>query len=285
MAPLILVALCAILLPLGSVIILSVALLLLRKPQTPRAVLACVLSSAIAVVFALLCWGKATHFFGSETGSVPRFVVTPALVCATIGVVTATVAVVAGQRRVAGTTLRAPLWRVLITVSAVILVSAIAVVFGGLAYLERDTWKTSSRISKALRNARSVTLVEFARQSVLARKTATPEDVVRFQHALSPWFLPYAPPGALCSVPHHRVEIVSADGTELTFFVCFLCGNFYVEPTAIDASTGGAVDLPPSWEKPLTSFFASIGMRPKSDEEYRAFPDADSNDSKANSEN
>jgi hypothetical protein len=160
-----------------------------------------------------------------------------------------------------------------------------AVVLGGLVYIERDTWKSSYRLSKALRNPRSVTFVEFTPVEsglfVLARKAATPEDIAGFRSATSPWFLPFQPHGALCFNPHHRVEIVGADGTKLTFEVCFLCGNFYVDPLVADASTGGAVDLPPSWDKTLSSFFASIGMTPKTQEEYSAFYHRDANDQEA----
>jgi hypothetical protein len=205
-----------------------------------------------------------------------------------IGVVTSTLGVAAVRRRLTATIPRPAIWKILITVPLVILLSAMAVALGGAGYLERDTWKSSYRLSQALRNARSVTFIEFAPAKsgsfVLGRKVATPKDVARFQDATSPWFLPYGPSGALCSRPHHRVEIIRADGTALTFFVCFLCGNFYLEPEASDASTGGAVDLPPSWEKSLSSFFASIGMAPKTDQEYSAFDQRDSNDQNAKAE-
>lgn len=288
MPVLISIALCAILLPFGSVIVLSAALLFLSRPKSRAAARACILGPPIAVVLGSLWWGKSTHFFGSETGSVPWFNVAPALVCMVIGVVTSTLGVAAVRRRLTATIPRPAIWKILITVPLVILLSAMAVALGGAGYLERDTWKSSYRLSQALRNARSVTFIEFAPAKsgsfVLGRKVATPKDVARFQDATSPWFLPYGPSGALCSRPHHRVEIIRADGTALTFFVCFLCGNFYLEPEASDASTGGAVDLPPSWEKSLSSFFASIGMAPKTDQEYSAFDQRDSNDQNAKAE-
>jgi hypothetical protein len=278
MTPFIFVALCAILLSFGGVIILSGALLFSFRPKTRAGVFFCIVGPAIAVAPGLLWWGSATDFFGSKRGAIPWLIVTPALICASIGVVTATLAVAALRCRLTTTRPRPAIWKILIVVPSVLLLSAMAVALGEVVYIERDTWKPSFRISKALRNARSVTFVEFRGQFVLARKVAMPEDIARFQNAISPWFLPYGPSGSLCSVPHHRVEIVRVDGTALTFFVCFLCGNFYLDPLAADASTGGSVDLPPSWEKSLSSFFASIGMAPKTYEEYSALDHRDSND-------
>lgn len=288
MAPFVLVALGAILLPFGSVSILSGALLFLCRPKARATVLSSILGPAIAVAVGLLWWGGATDFFGSKRGTTTWLIVTPALICASIGIVTATLTVVALRRRFATPRPRPTIWKVLILVPLVILLSAMAVALGSAVYLERDTWKSSYRLSQALRDARSVTFVEFAPvksgEFVLARKTATAEDVARFQNAISPWFLPYGPRGSCCFHPHHRVEIVRADGTALTFLVCFLCENFMLHPRAADASTGGEVPLPPSWQKSLSSFFVSIGMAPKTAEEYSAFDHRDSNDQDAKAE-
>jgi hypothetical protein len=178
--------------------------------------------------------------------------------------------------------------KTLIVILAAIVVVPIALAVGGLTYLERDTWKSSYRLSNALRSARSVSFVEFTHAKsgsfILDRRAGTPDDISRFRRATSPWFLPFKPHGALCSEPHHYVEIVSADGTKLTFYVCFLCGNFFFDPPAADASTGGAVDLPPSWDTSLSSFFASIGMPPKTHEEYLAYYDREANDPEAKAE-
>lgn len=283
MVHLILVALLAIMLPFGGVIILSVALLFLCKPKTRVAAVACFLVPTVAVAFALLWWGSSTGFFGhGAAGPILWFVVGPVLACVVIGVVAAAFTVACIRRRLTDTRPRANIVKTLATVLFAIVFSAIAVVLGSLGYIERDTWKSSFRLSHAVRNARSVTFVEFTPVEsglfVLARKAATPGDIAGFRSATSPWFLPYEPRGALCFEPHHRVEIVRADGTELTFLVGFLCGNFYLDPLAANASTGGAIPLPPSWHKTLSSFFASIGMAPKTYEEYSAFYHRDAND-------
>jgi hypothetical protein len=161
--------------------------------------------------------------------------------------------------------------KILIAALIAILLVPIALVVGGVMYLNRDTWKSSYRLSNALRNARSVSFNEFTPTEsgplVLARRAATADDISRFRRAASPWFLPFEPNYALCFEPHHSVEIVRADGTELTFLVCFLCENFSVG--TLDGPAG-EVPLPPSWDDSLRSFFTSIGMAPKTGEEYSA---------------
>jgi hypothetical protein len=174
--------------------------------------------------------------------------------------------------------------KILIVILIALVLVPMALAVGGLIYLERDTWKSSYRLSNALRKARSVSFVEFTPvQSglfVLARRAATPDDISRFRRATSLWFLPFKPRGALCSEPHHRVDIMRADGTELSFFVCFLCGNFGFDPDN-EADGLPVVELPPSWDRSLSSFFASIGMVPKTQEEYLTFYHSDANDQDA----
>lgn len=285
---LILGALGGILFSSGSVIGVSVALLRLCKPQTGAAVLGCILGPGFAVALGLLWWGYATDFFGSKNSPPVWFVVTPALICAGVGIVTGSLSAAALNRRLTAGESRASIWKIPVTVSSVYLFSAIAIVLGQFGYLSRNTWKSSFALSKALRDARSVRFVEFVPlkpgELILAQKSATPEDVARFRSATSPWFLPYAPHGSCCFEPHHRVEIVRADGTALTFLVCFLCGNFLLDPSATDADTGGEIDLPSSWRESLSSFFASIGMTPKTSEEYSAFAPRDPNDQDAKTE-
>jgi hypothetical protein len=160
----------------------------------------------------------------------------------------------------------------LITVTSLAL-ALVSLVVGVLVYLERDAWISSRRLSGAIHNARSVTFKEFtrgdSRESILAQKAATPEDIARLQRATNPWFLPYKPHGTLCFEPHHRVEIVRADGTECIFAVCFLCDDFRWDSP--EASTSyWATELPPAWRRSLISFFTSIGMAPKTQEEYSA---------------
>lgn len=159
--------------------------------------------------------------------------------------------------------------KALIAVLIVIVLVPMALVVGGVMYLNRDTWKSSYRLSNALRNARSVSFEEFTPTEsgplVFARKAATADDISRFRRAASPWFLPFKPTYALCFEPHHSIKIVRADGTELKFLVCFLCENFWVG--TLDGPVG-EVPLPPSWDNSLRSFFTSIGMAPKTREEY-----------------
>jgi len=163
--------------------------------------------------------------------------------------------------------------RILVVVLVTIGLIPIVVAVGGVMYFDHDTWKSGYRLSKALRNARSVSFTEYTPADeggvILARRAATVEDISRFRRATSPWFLPFKPQTSLCFFPHHSVEIVAADGTELTFLVCFLCSNFDLISEDPDVSTGWAVDLPPSWDKSLRSFFASIGMAPKTQAEYQ----------------
>ena len=176
--------------------------------------------------------------------------------------------------------------KTLISVLIVILMIPVALWVGGTLYRERDAWTSSFQLSNALRNARSVTFVEFAPAKsgvfVLSRKRATPKEIAQFRSATGPWFLPFEPTGALCHEPHHYVEIVRADGAKLTFFVCFLCRNFSFDPS--DPNAGSAFDLPPSWQKSLSSFFASVGMAPKTQDEYSAFYGRDSNEQEVTSQ-
>jgi hypothetical protein len=268
------IALLSILLPFGGGFILSVGSLSLFKPKTRLAVAACFLFSAVAVTLCLLWWVSTTAFYRYSTlGPFPWVVGGPAFAGPVIGFVAAAFTVAAIRGRLTGAGPGRPLKKTLVTVLVALLFGAMAVLLGGWVYLERDTWISSHRLSNALRNARAVTFVEFtpAREGglfELARKAATPEEIARFRSATSPWFLPFGPRSALCSEPHHRVEIVRADGTELTFYVCFLCLNFFLDPW--EQTGGSSIELPPPWERSLSSFFASIGMAPKTDDEYDA---------------
>jgi hypothetical protein len=128
----------------------------------------------------------------------------------------------------------------------------------------RDEWMASRRFSRALQGARSVVLVEFANDIVLAHTAATPEDIAGLRRATGTWSWLLFPKAPLCFEPHHRVEVVGVDGSNLQFEVCFLCGNFVFS----DDPLSPILDLPPSWRKSLTSFFSSVGMPPRSAQEY-----------------
>jgi hypothetical protein len=270
-------SLVAILLPFAGVLIVSVSLLSLCKPKTRLSAVGCFFVSAVAVILGLLWWSRFSRFFPSATDPIVWFVVGPVLACTIIGLAAAAFTAAAIRRRLTGSGRRHEIKKTFAIVLVAILFSSIVVGLGQLAFLERGTWMSSYSLSNALRKARSVTFVEFTPNEtgvlVLGRKVATPEEVTRFQNAISPWFLPFEPQSALCSQPHHRVEIVRADGTQLTFYVCFLCGNFFLEPAELEI--GGTPPLPPSWERSLSSFFASIGMAPRTSEEYFSFDHTD----------
>src|SRR5262245_595500 len=146
--------------------------------------------------------------------------------------------------------------KILIAILVAMVLVPIIFIVGRLLYLDSDILKGSYRLSKALRNARSVTFVEYERDLLLARRAATPDDILRFRRATSPWFLPFKQGGSLCFEPHHQVEIVRADGTELKFLVCFMCNNFDLhDPSDLSISSVVGTDLLPLWEKSLCSFF------------------------------
>ena len=65
----------------------------------------------------------------------------------------------------------------------------------------------------------------------------------------------------MCFEPHHRIEIVRADGSELRFEVCFHCNNFEFGSRG---DMRGAT-LPSSWRERLTAFFTDAGMPPRED--------------------
>lgn len=137
-------------------------------------------------------------------------------------------------------------------------------------FLDRDTWATSRRLSEALQNARSVTLVEYARSIDINRRPATPDEISRLRNITRKWWRPFLPTsGYLCFEAHHRVEIVNADGSESVSAVSLLCEQFMIE----DEST--PVPLPRYLKESLTAFFTSAGMAPKTYDEYRAIEEGE----------
>jgi hypothetical protein len=139
---------------------------------------------------------------------------------------------------------------------------AITLVVGTFVKRDRYSWATSRSLSAALRNSRSVVLVEHSGGVEIARKTATPDEISRLQKAISVWPRPFAPETFLCWVPRHSIEIVRADGSEVSADVCFSCGKFAIEDLPFVAP------LPPYLAKTLAPYFASVGMAPKTEEEY-----------------
>src|SRR2546423_7174820 len=157
--------------------------------------------------------------------------------------------------------MKRPLFRLLVAVLLLALVLGIT----RIVFLDRDAWICSRRISTALKGARTVTLTEYVPGKLIARKTATPDEIARLRSAASKWFRPFRPDVSVCWEPHHSVEIVRADGSEVTVEICFLCGKF-----GFLSDDESVVPIPPSVNQSLTAFFTSIGMRPKSYEEYLA---------------
>lgn len=62
--------------------------------------------------------------------------------------------------------------------------------------------------------------------------------------------------------PHHRVDVVRADGSQFHFVICFGSRNF-----ALDSPETEVFDLPSRWRKSLTALFKSVGMTPFNSED------------------
>lgn len=123
---------------------------------------------------------------------------------------------------------------------------------------DRHTWAAWHGVSAALLDARTVTLVEYAGKKELARATATPEEIVRLRKAISGWWYPFRGTGYLCYDSHHRIEITLADGSELNCLISFECETLLPEGESLPPAS-----MPPHIRKPLASFFASVGMKPR----------------------
>lgn len=152
--------------------------------------------------------------------------------------------------------------KALLIVLVTLFLTVSAVIIAAL-FLERDSWRICRRLSADLKRARVVRLVEYVPGQVLARKTATPGEIARLQSAANIWRRPFRPDVTACFEPHHRLEIVRADGSDVIVEICFLCGKF-----ALLSDDEPVVALPPSLDKSFTSFFTSVGMKPKTQEEY-----------------
>jgi hypothetical protein len=146
---------------------------------------------------------------------------------------------------------------------AILLLGAVLVAL--FVFLDRHTWATSRSLSEALQNARSVTLVEYARDIDIIRRPATPGEITRLRNITRKWWRPFLPTsGYLCFDAHHRIEIVSADGSQSSSAISFLCEQFMIE----NGST--PVPLPRYLKESLTAFFTSARMAPKTYDEYKA---------------
>jgi hypothetical protein len=134
---------------------------------------------------------------------------------------------------------------------------------------------SSRSVSAALDGARAVTVTEMVpyfeasssdqivqRERILQTVTATPEQVARFREATGGFLAVGFPLAhARCFDPHHRVDVIRADGSLFRFDVCFLCGNVQFGGPAIQT-------IPPRWVPRLRQFFSELGMPPRTAEEY-----------------
>lgn len=130
---------------------------------------------------------------------------------------------------------------------------------------------TTRAIAAALRNAQSVTAIEFVRfrdtpavaeREVVLRSVAlSSEQILQFQATggLLDFGSPLPP---LCFEPHHRVDVLREDGTAFRFEVCFLCSNFCI-------NNGPIQNISSRWLPLLSQFFSTIGMPPRNQDEYR----------------
>lgn len=151
-------------------------------------------------------------------------------------------------------------------------------------YIEKRRWQYSHDISKALSGARSVRLVEFQRdfssehEFVFQRILASPAQISALRAAT----VEAGPTDNLVTLcafdPHHRVEIVRADGSEFRLEVCFLCNGFAILG---NGSRRGGDRLPSLVRSRLWKFFTDAGMPPLSSaaydkmvEEHPDFPSA-----------
>jgi hypothetical protein len=156
-------------------------------------------------------------------------------------------------------------------ISALILFALLIGVFVILP--SASDWSESRNISDALTDARAVTIAEFTRildfsddtperEVTLQNITATPEQIARF-HSATARFVSFGLPRAhaRCWTPHHRLEIIRRDGSSFRVEICFQCTNMKLTP-------GHIFSIPARWLEPLHDFFTSIGMPPRTGEQY-----------------
>ncbi|MEY2414191.1 MAG: hypothetical protein QOD84_2797 [Acidobacteriaceae bacterium] len=133
--------------------------------------------------------------------------------------------------------------------------------------MDVPSWSVLRHLSVDLDGARSVTLREYAWDTTLLERKATGDEIERLTRIAGKWPRPFYAKGSLCFEPHHDIVIVRVDGSEIAISICFLCGNILYR--AGDKSYPHPI--PAYFEQPLRAFFASVGMKPKSLEEYDAY--------------
>ena len=161
--------------------------------------------------------------------------------------------------------------RTIAVLAAVALLSVASVIV--IAAVKRgdwNPWRATQKLSTALHGAREVALLEYVEGVEITRKTATPEELSRLRRSLPQLPHPFERAGALCFIPHHEITVYGADGSTMSFAICFSCDNLMVSDGTGRESGYLYSSLPPSLRIPLASFFTSVGMPPKTEEEYAA---------------
>jgi hypothetical protein len=152
-------------------------------------------------------------------------------------------------------------WRLILGLLLCLLIATIAFddVLMSVARLSVQTYIASRRLSRALDGARSVQFVEYSeRGGDRLRVTGDVERIAQLRRATTYWLMPSRPKPGLCFNPHHRVEIVKADGSLLQFAVCFQCNGFQLD----DPPWSNLFVLPDPWNESLARLFNSMKMAP-----------------------
>lgn len=147
---------------------------------------------------------------------------------------------------------------------------------GAFIYLvvipSQKAWACARILSDAMANARSVSLVEFWRDErdqtelIFKRAAATQSQIEAIRNATGSLISPIPDSETKCFWPHHRIEIIRPDGSELRFEVCFMCQNFLMKGGQISEFAS----LPVNWSKNLAKVFTDAGMPPQDDYVERA---------------
>jgi hypothetical protein len=156
---------------------------------------------------------------------------------------------------------RSTKWVAFLVLLASLLIPAFAFshVLLSIVRLSAYTWEASRRISHALDGARSVEFVEYAeREGDRLRIAATPEQIAQLRHGTTYWLIPSRPKPGLCFNPHHRIEIVKADGSLFKCTVCFECNVFEIT----DPPWTNLFVLPDPWNESLANLLESMKMKP-----------------------
>ena len=164
--------------------------------------------------------------------------------------------------------MRRAIKRTVIGAAAAVVLAVAGCAIWAVIYLDHFTWAASRRLARGLDGAQEVVLIEYADKVEIARKVATAEEISRLRQSITTWPRPFLSKGSLCFLPHHTIELHSADRSTLTFRICFLCEQLSTDDgTHTDEGITFAL-LPPYVAEPLAAFFTSVGMSPKTLAEY-----------------